>query len=132
MQSYEPINPRIRYWILGFLVPFKGINQLDTLTDSDHLLDSILPCKQEAHIGRGRPRLNTAELREQLQRAWTAVSQTQGGKVPQRLQRDRKSTRLNSSHVAISYAVFCLKKKKKKRDQTEPWSELVHSSQQAV
>src|SRR5439155_26442151 len=29
--------------------------------------------------------------------------------------RDRKSTRLNSSHVAISYAVFCLKKKKKKQ-----------------
>src|SRR5437870_10930326 len=29
------------------------------------------------------------------------------------LQRDRKSTRLNSSHVAISYAVFCLKKKKR-------------------
>src|SRR5437870_10847654 len=29
-----------------------------------------------------------------------------------RRQEDRKSTRLNSSHVAISYAVFCLKKKK--------------------
>src|SRR5699024_12353238 len=29
-----------------------------------------------------------------------------------RLQEDRKSTRLNSSHVSISYAVFCLKKKK--------------------
>src|SRR5690606_41269561 len=28
--------------------------------------------------------------------------------------RDRKSTRLNSSHVKISYAVFCLKKKKEK------------------
>src|SRR5207253_6488737 len=28
---------------------------------------------------------------------------------------DRKSTRLNSSHVAISYAVFCLKKKKNKK-----------------
>src|SRR5690625_6354161 len=28
------------------------------------------------------------------------------------IERDRKSTRLNSSHVAISYAVFCLKKKK--------------------
>src|SRR5207249_10543846 len=28
-------------------------------------------------------------------------------------QRDRKSTRLNSSHVSISYAVFCLKKKKR-------------------
>src|SRR2546427_5178778 len=30
--------------------------------------------------------------------------------------RDRKSTRLNSSHSQISYAVFCLKKKKKKHD----------------
>src|SRR5215475_14880999 len=29
--------------------------------------------------------------------------------------RDRKSTRLNSSHVKISYAVFCLKKKKKQK-----------------
>src|SRR6266496_4932947 len=34
-----------------------------------------------------------------------------GVSVPPR--RDRKSTRLNSSHVEISYAVFCLKKKKK-------------------
>src|SRR5699024_12821864 len=36
--------------------------------------------------------------------------------------RDRKSTRLNSSHVSISYAVFCLKKKKtknKRRNETE-------------
>src|SRR5438270_10524818 len=32
--------------------------------------------------------------------------------------RDRKSTRLNSSHSQISYAVFCLKKKKKKYPQT--------------
>src|SRR5438067_6567169 len=31
---------------------------------------------------------------------------------------DRKSTRLNSSHVSISYAVFCLKKKKKKKTTT--------------
>src|SRR5215510_9203904 len=30
-------------------------------------------------------------------------------------EKDRKSTRLNSSHVAISYAVFCLKKKKNKK-----------------
>src|SRR5690242_20855009 len=29
---------------------------------------------------------------------------------------DRKSTRLNSSHMSISYAVFCLKKKKKKKN----------------
>src|SRR5437899_8810352 len=31
---------------------------------------------------------------------------------------DRKSTRLNSSHLGISYAVFCLKKKKKKKATT--------------
>src|SRR5438045_5554442 len=31
-------------------------------------------------------------------------------------QPDRKSTRLNSSHLGISYAVFCLKKKKKKKN----------------
>src|SRR5690349_23511918 len=31
---------------------------------------------------------------------------------------DRKSTRLNSSHVEISYAVFCLKKKKKNEERT--------------
>src|SRR5205807_3090050 len=34
------------------------------------------------------------------------------GKIPRRHVRDRKSTRLNSSHLVISYAVFCLKKKK--------------------
>src|SRR5439155_26176441 len=34
-----------------------------------------------------------------------------GGAAPEVLEEDRKSTRLNSSHVAISYAVFCLKKK---------------------
>src|SRR2546429_4054026 len=35
---------------------------------------------------------------------------------------DRKSTRLNSSHGYISYAVFCLKKKKK--TDTQPWALL--------
>src|SRR2546430_10763335 len=36
------------------------------------------------------------------------------------LKRDRKSTRLNSSHSQISYAVFCLKKKKKKEHVLHP------------
>src|SRR5688572_32489311 len=42
-----------------------------------------------------------------------------GGAVPQGGEvrsADRKSTRLNSSHSQISYAVFCLKKKKKKKE----------------
>src|SRR5256885_6966637 len=36
-----------------------------------------------------------------------------GGALRVGIARDRKSTRLNSSHLVISYAVFCLKKKKK-------------------
>src|SRR5690348_17835320 len=43
-------------------------------------------------------------------------------------QEDRKSTRLNSSHPSISYAVFCLKKKKKqiKSAETPPDSNQIH------
>src|SRR5256885_9958912 len=37
------------------------------------------------------------------------------GATESRPDQDRKSTRLNSSHLVISYAVFCLKKKKQKR-----------------
>src|SRR5690349_24016238 len=39
---------------------------------------------------------------------------------------DRKSTRLNSSHVEISYAVFCLKKKTKKKRSTTYKSTVLH------
>src|SRR5947208_10507322 len=45
-------------------------------------------------------------------RAERLLSQASGF-GPSELTRDRKSTRLNSSHQIISYAVFCLKKKKK-------------------
>src|SRR5690625_5879015 len=49
---------------------------------------------------------------------------TRGGRheIPNATQKahgDRKSTRLNSSHVAISYAVFCLKKKKKTQKEAD-------------
>src|SRR5256885_5326565 len=45
---------------------------------------------------------------------------------PRKIGRDRKSTRLNSSHLVISYAVFCLKKKKKNNTLTE-LSVVVHT-----
>src|SRR5262245_66560559 len=38
---------------------------------------------------------------------------------------DRKSTRLNSSHLGISYAVFCLKKKKKKKKNKKTDKEIL-------
>src|SRR5262245_25160921 len=44
--------------------------------------------------------------------------------VFEQARRDRKSTRLNSSHLGISYAVFCLKKKTKQRmTVSDSWSE---------
>src|SRR5438477_7948342 len=49
------------------------------------------------------------DVRPVLQRS--VVEGRREGRIDQ--QRDRKSTRLNSSHMSISYAVFCLKKKKK-------------------
>src|SRR5688572_31504306 len=48
--------------------------------------------------------------------------------LPQRPPVDRKSTRLNSSHSQISYAVFCLKKKKRPSPFTLPLGPPCHSA----
>src|SRR5258708_22147849 len=53
----------------------------------------------------GRHATRPALLERESTQAWRVHSR-----------RDRKSTRLNSSHQIISYAVFCLKKKKNKRN----------------
>src|SRR3989454_3713168 len=53
-----------------------------------------------------------ARKRLELARALQALARRDG---------DRKSTRLNSSHLVISYAVFCLKKKKNKIQNTHPF-----------
>src|SRR3712207_7770461 len=57
-----------------------------------------------------------AERRDRDERQGVHVSGRSGSSTSPRTRRrpgDRKSTRLNSSHANISYAVFCLKKKKK-------------------
>src|SRR5437867_7933413 len=48
----------------------------------------------------------------QEKRAWTLATSPEAARVRLQSPVDRKSTRLNSSHRTISYAVFCLKKKK--------------------
>src|SRR3712207_7413152 len=71
--------------------------------------------------GRTRLRAGAAPARGELVGAGTGrargVARGRGG-LPRRgrgdRRQDRKSTRLNSSHANISYAVFCLKKKKKR------------------
>src|SRR5205807_3404933 len=64
--------------------------------------------RADAHVlgldPRHRPRHQPAEGLEAVRRG-EILAREHGGR------RDRKSTRLNSSHLVISYAVFCLKKK---------------------
>src|SRR5690625_5567671 len=61
--------------------------------------------------------IGTARREEPTRPGHSAVPDISETSVkPSRLRKDRKSTRLNSSHVAISYAVFCLKKKKRRED----------------
>src|SRR5690606_41722447 len=69
----------------------------------------------EGALGSGRPR----QSRLPRGPVWNVPTSDRGRDTPVAMldssNRDRKSTRLNSSHVKISYAVFCLKKKINKR-----------------
>src|SRR4051794_41701450 len=60
---------------------------------------------------RSRPRLRVERLDAAAVRFDQSPDDGQPQPAPARRGRDRKSTRLNSSHPSISYAVFCLKKK---------------------
>src|SRR5690606_40266134 len=88
-------------------------------------LHDALPIWPDAR--RGVERSGRSRVRVRLQRSLAGFGT---GLEPG----DRKSTRLNSSHVKISYAVFCLKKKKKiknkKKIKTERWTtkQKVHKS----
>src|SRR5690606_14589659 len=48
----------------------------------------------------------------EMDKIWPEIAEVMREALGSTVERDRKSTRLNSSHVKISYAVFCLKKKK--------------------
>src|SRR5690625_6411571 len=78
---------------------FEHLNNELNGVIAHHLLASRARVDVAVHTG-----LIALVAQVHLQRVQLAAMN--GGKI-----RDRKSTRLNSSHVAISYAVFCLKKK---------------------
>src|SRR3712207_7164426 len=87
-----------------------------TLFRSD-LVHRLLP------VGGGRaPRLGSRDDRPGPR----AAPRQRGGPHVRRGTQDRKSTRLNSSHANISYAVFCLKKKKKPTDADTLTNERQH------
>src|SRR5437773_7607296 len=66
-----------------------------------------------------------SSLFEMLIEYVTVCPFTACGTLRLRFTRDRKSTRLNSSHITISYAVFCLKKKKRPHERFELLGMLV-------
>src|SRR3712207_8545962 len=74
------------------------------------LHDALPICRADAGRGRPRPAAGGA-LALRREAGARRVRDERGDRAPAR-RRDRKSTRLNSSHANISYAVFCLKKKK--------------------
>src|ERR1022692_2081646 len=89
----------------------------------------------------GRPRIGSARIRSSRSTSGTTKKSAGGGvykgnergsedpivDVPRT---DRKSTRLNPSHLVISYAVFCLKKKKRGTYDEEPHNSCQVSAQQ--
>src|SRR5690606_40317308 len=102
---------------LPTLIPLSALFTYSTLFRSGcrrpHAAPQPVRCRgvlARAHslrsVSRSRPRvLHGAGLRG---RADLPSAERGGPSRPLRLRRDRKSTRLNSSHVKISYAVFCL------------------------
>src|SRR5947209_13052847 len=88
------------------------------------------PMSREGFISRRRP-VSGASSHSDRQRDRLAplgrVDDAHIDRLAFRQMRDRKSTRLNSSHANISYAVFCLKKKKAKNDERTKRDENVHS-----
>src|SRR5207253_689358 len=88
----------------GLARPARGPAEPATgLLHENAALDARLPAEVDVPANRGQPAAHVGGLESDL-----SVDVLQA--TPHIGAADRKSTRLNSSHVAISYAVFCLKK----------------------
>src|SRR5207244_13306563 len=98
--SYTPLSSAIYTLSLHDALPIchAFVYLFGTL---HHFIQVVMDARLEPHLPGGLP----DEIKPGAHRAESGVGI------------DRKSTRLNSSHQIISYAVFCLKKKKKKQNQ---------------
>src|SRR3712207_7213703 len=72
------------------------------------------------------PRIRTSELWPTKMEHMNLTTQPWGRPLDYHFKKDRKSTRLNSSHANISYAVFCLKKKYFPSRQSRPCLQTSH------
>src|SRR5437870_6485314 len=95
------IPPPPRSTLFPYTTLFRSV-ELQRL-QLDQVLVGHVADPDRREVGLAGHRTQTGELRDRHRDLVVAVGV--------RIRQDRKSTRLNSSHVAISYAVFCLKKK---------------------
>src|SRR5436309_11942629 len=76
---------------------------------------TLFPTRRSSDLGAARDRSAGDEANPRDFRVSRGARPAARRSGEHRVKPDRKSTRLNSSHVKISYAVFCLKKKKNKK-----------------
>src|SRR5207249_9144695 len=115
-KEFRPValNARANIDIKQQLHSFKSRNVIGKLEGSDPKLQDeyVIYTAHWDHLGR-HPELQGDQIfNGAIDNASGVASVIQLAAAFKKL-KDRKSTRLNSSHVSISYAVFCLKKKKK-------------------
>src|SRR5690606_41505366 len=94
--------------------PPRPLHSFPTRRSSDLPDRDARVCARDRDLGGGDERFETTkvELRSRTRAHRDRETATVVLRDGVSMQGDRKSTRLNSSHVKISYAVFCLKKKK--------------------
>src|SRR5206468_10824868 len=85
----------------------EAVSRAEHVVEERHVVRGSLHRVERLFVGRRDVHLRAAPRLAQTQEFHHHLGETWGG-----ARRDRKSTRLNSSHDQISYAVFCLKKKK--------------------
>src|SRR3989475_4552896 len=109
-----------RSTLFPYTTLFRSQERLATGEDQEHVRVDLGDLVQHATALAGGELPSRVGARERRHVAVRALEVAPLCQVP----RDRKSTRLNSSHSQISYAVFCLKKKKHKpmscREQNSP------------
>src|SRR3712207_8403985 len=88
------------------LFPYTTLFRSQLFAGARHTLEGLADCVMAARDPRLHEQVGQEVVEQHVERL---------GERPDRAALDRKSTRLNSSHANISYAVFCLKKKKHTR-----------------
>src|SRR5262245_66450764 len=105
-----PVSVVIVLCVLTFLSAFFFFNDTATTEIYTLSLHDALPIFPDARRRRGQTRVGADPVFDRRARRPRTGAREE----------DRKSTRLNSSHLGISYAVFCLKKKKITENNTKP------------